>query len=118
LSLSLEDLAYEGCFHFEDGCFQKLKILHVSHCKNFGEVIIIDKGALPSLKELKLGLLGRLKNIPTGIQHLEKLEHLRIWGMPDEFLQNISTEDWNLMQHVPLVHISNINGDSIPNPRS
>ncbi|KAK2441048.1 disease resistance protein RPM1 [Trifolium repens] len=117
LSLSLEDLAYEGCFHFEDGCFQKLKILHVSHCKNF-EVIIIDKGALPSLKELKLGLLGRLKNIPTGIQHLEKLEHLRIWGMPDEFLQNISTEDWNLMQHVPLVHISNINGDSIPNPGS
>jgi hypothetical protein len=103
--------------HFEDGWFQKLKELNVIECPKLVEVVI-DKGALPSLKKLHLHKLLGLESIPTDIQHLENLEVLRISYMPDEFVQNISTEDWNLMQHVPRVHISNINGDSIPNPRS
>jgi disease resistance protein RPM1 len=118
LSLSIEYSAYDGlCLHFEDGWFQKLKELNVVECHKFVEVII-DKGALPSLKKLHLHALLGLESIPTDIQHLEKLEVLRISYMSDVCVQNISTEDWNLMQHVPLVHISNINGDSIPNPRS
>jgi disease resistance protein RPM1 len=118
LSLNLVDLFdCEGCFHFEDGCFQKLKVLNVFTSYNLREVII-DKGALPSLKQLNFSFLGALKNIPTGIQHLERLEALYISTISDEFVQNISIEDWNTMQHVPLVHISGHNGISIPNPRS
>ncbi|MCI45002.1 disease resistance protein (CC-NBS-LRR class) family protein, partial [Trifolium medium] len=91
--------------HFEDAWFQKLKELYVIDSYELREVII-DKGALLSLKKLKLDKLERLKKIPTGIQHLEKLEDLRISNMSYEFEQNICTEDWNSMQHVPLVEIS------------
>ncbi|PNY13941.1 NBS-containing resistance-like protein, partial [Trifolium pratense] len=118
LSLNIGNDSYEGsCLHFEDGWFQKLKKLNVSCISELREVII-DKGALPSLKELSFGVLWRLKNIPTDIQHLEKLEELHFSYMADEFLDNISTEDWNLMQHVPLVKISNNDGICIPNPWS
>ncbi|GAU29560.1 hypothetical protein TSUD_153100 [Trifolium subterraneum] len=116
LSLSIEK--YDGWrLHFEYGWFQKLKELKVRICTYLREVVI-DKGALPSLKKLNLNELWSIKNIPTGIQHLEKLEVLIISYMPDEFVQKISTEDWNLMQHVPLVQISGKHGILIPHPRS
>ncbi|PNX82812.1 NBS-containing resistance-like protein [Trifolium pratense] len=109
LSLTFQMHSYEGLFlHFEDGWFQKLKTLNVIYCMQL-RLVIIDKGALPSLKMLKLGILWNLENIPIGIQHLEKLEVLRIFFVSDEFVKNISTEDWNSMQHVPLVDISDRN---------
>jgi disease resistance protein RPM1 len=118
LSLTFQMSSYEGlCLHFEDGWFQKLKELNVIYCSQLRE-IIIDKGALPSLKKLSVGILWNLKNIPTGIQHLEKLEVLRFFVMSNEFVQNISTEDWNSIQHVPLVQISGLDNIFIPNPRS
>jgi hypothetical protein len=49
---------------------------------------------------------------------LEKLEELCMVNMSNEFVDNISTEDWNLMQLVPLVHITDIYDDTIPNPWS
>ncbi|RHN67254.1 putative leucine-rich repeat domain, L domain-containing protein [Medicago truncatula] len=95
---------YEGLqLHFQDGGFQKLKELEVSDCIELRE-IIIDKGSIPSLKALSLIDLHNLKNIPTGIQHLEKLEELWIAGVDDEFGKRSSTEDWNwIMEHVSLV---------------
>ncbi|XP_045827052.1 disease resistance protein RPM1-like isoform X3 [Trifolium pratense] len=109
LSLTFQMHSYEGLFlHFEDGWFQKLKTLNVIYCIKL-RLVIIDKGALPSLKMLNLGILWNLENIPIGIQHLEKLEVLRIFFVSDEFVKNISTEDWNSMQHVPLVDISDRN---------
>ncbi|MCH83997.1 LRR and NB-ARC domain disease resistance protein [Trifolium medium] len=93
LSLYIAHHAYEGlCLHFEDGWFQKLKQLVVLFSSELRDVII-DKGALSSLKKLDLFGLKRLKKIPTGIQHLEKFEDLRFSYMSDEFVQNISTED-------------------------
>ncbi|XP_045827041.1 disease resistance protein RPM1-like [Trifolium pratense] len=118
LSLNIRHCAFKGlCLHFEDGWFQKLKKLNVGYTKELREVII-DKGALLSLKKLKFDRLLGLENIPTGIQHLEKLEVLRISYISDELVQNISTEDWNSMQHVPLLQISGSDGILIPHPRS
>ncbi|PNY11545.1 disease resistance protein rpm1-like [Trifolium pratense] len=118
LSLNIRHCAYKDlCLHFEVGWFQKLKKLNVGYTKELREVII-DKGALLSLKKLKFDRLLGLENIPTGIQHLEKLEVLRISYISDELVQNISTEDWNSMQHVPLVQISGSDGILIPHPRS
>ncbi|MCH80081.1 disease resistance protein [Trifolium medium] len=108
LSLTFQMHSYEGLFwHFEDGWFQKLKELNAIYLQEL-RFVIIDKGALPSLKKLNFGILWNLENIPIGIQHLEKLEVLRIFFVSDEFVQNISTEDWNSMQHVPLVDISDL----------
>ncbi|CAJ2639940.1 unnamed protein product [Trifolium pratense] len=116
LFLSIKKSAFEG-LHFEDGWFQKLKELHVEYSDELRD-IIIDKGALSSLKKLGLHGVHRLtNNIPTGIQHLEKLEVLGIYFASYE-LQNISTEDWNSIQHVPLVDFFNWYGVRILVPRS
>jgi hypothetical protein len=80
--------------------------------------VVINKGTLPSLKKLEFSDLSGLKNIPIGIQHLDELIELCMVNMSNEFVQNISTEDWNLMQLVPLVHITDIYDDTIPNPWS
>ncbi|KAL5077422.1 hypothetical protein RYX36_016406 [Vicia faba] len=106
LILSIKELAYNGlCLHFEDGGFQKLRELYVETSSTL-RVIIIDKGALPSLKKLRLYKLFSMKNIPIGIQHLEKLEVLYIGYTGIEHLEDISTEDWNwIFKHVPTLEI-------------
>ncbi|GAU10335.1 hypothetical protein TSUD_129260 [Trifolium subterraneum] len=117
LFLSLHNEAYEGLhLHVEAGGFQKLKELYVTSLNELQD-IIIDKGALPSLKNLSLLNLPRLKHIPTGIKHLEKLEALHIFHMQVEFVEHNSTEDW-IMEHVPLFEIETIGGNVIQNSRS
>ncbi|MCI16391.1 NB-ARC domain disease resistance protein [Trifolium medium] len=104
LFLSLQNDTYEGLhLHVEAGGFQKLKELHVRDLNELQD-IIIDKGALPSLKKMSLFELFSLKHIPTGIKHLEKLEALRILDMKVEFVEHNSTEDW-IMEHVPLLKL-------------
>jgi len=119
LMLSLDLRKYEGLgLHFHDGEFQKLKQLEVRGCIELKE-IIIDKGSMPSLKKLKLVEPLNLMNIPTGIEHLEKLEDLYIWGVEVEFVQRIPTEDWNwIMEHVALVKIYSSVWVEIQNSRS
>ncbi|MCH79984.1 disease resistance protein [Trifolium medium] len=119
LILHISLRAYDGLgLYFQDGGFQKLQELYVENSDELRN-IIIDKGALPSLKKLHLHENRRLENIPTGIQHLEKLEDLYISYMSDEFVQNISTDDWNwVTDHVPLVEIHTIDGNVIRNSRS
>ncbi|CAJ2639916.1 unnamed protein product [Trifolium pratense] len=118
LILSIGVGAYGGShLYFQDGWFQKLKELDIGSSDELRE-IIIDKGTLSSLKKLQLYGLPKLKNIPTGIQHLEKLEVLHIRSMQVEYLQHKSPEDWNwIMEHVPLVEISTSDGNIVPNSR-
>ncbi|MCH96853.1 NB-ARC domain disease resistance protein [Trifolium medium] len=82
LSLSIIDNAYEGeSLHFHDGGFQKLKELYIKELPNLNS-IIIDKGALHVLKKFELSSIPNLKEVPTGIQNLEKLEILNVWDVP------------------------------------
>jgi len=98
LILDIRERVFEFlCLRFEDGGFQKLKELKIVSLYYLTE-IIIEKGALPSLKFRRH---RALKNI-TGIQYLEKLEVLQLQTMTDEFVNQISTNDW-IMEHVPLV---------------
>jgi disease resistance protein RPM1 len=109
LILYIGDDAYQGlCLHFKKGWFQKLKELYVGHGNSSN--IVIDKGALLSLKKLHVE-----KNIPAGIQHLKKLEVLYISRMEAESVQHTSTtEDWNwIIDHVPNVEIHTTYGKVI-----
>jgi len=118
LILSIGVGAYGGShMYFQDGWFPKLKELYIGSSDELTD-IIIDKGALSSLKMLQLYGLSNLKNI-TGIQHLEKLEVLLIRSMQVECLQHNSPDDWNwIMEHVPLVEISRVDGKIIRNSRN
>ncbi|RHN80535.1 putative leucine-rich repeat domain, L domain-containing protein [Medicago truncatula] len=80
LSLSIISNAYEGeSLHFHDGGCQNLKELYIGDLRNMNS-IVIDKGALHSLK--KFELFGMPNLVPSGIQHLEKLEVLNFWAVP------------------------------------
>jgi disease resistance protein RPM1 len=81
LFLSIVNKAYEGeSLHFHDGGFQNLKELHIIFLPNLNS-IVIDKGALQSLKKFELSHIPKLRTDPAGIQHLKKLEVLNfsIW---------------------------------------
>ncbi|RDX85778.1 Disease resistance protein RPM1, partial [Mucuna pruriens] len=100
--------AYEGeSLYFQAGGFQRLKELNLRKLNNLNS-IIIDKGALRSLKTLEFIALGNLKTIPCGMQHLKNLEVFRVYDMPDEFVQCIAPDGGPKhpsIHHVPLVQI-------------
>ncbi|RHN80529.1 putative leucine-rich repeat domain, L domain-containing protein [Medicago truncatula] len=74
LSLSIISNAYVGeSLHFHDGGCQNLKELYIGECPNMNS-IVIDKGALHSLKKLELFEIPNLETVPSGIQHLKNLE--------------------------------------------
>jgi disease resistance protein RPM1 len=112
LILYLQYKTYEGLhLHVEAGGFQKLKELHVIELTELQD-IIIDKGALPSLKKLGLGGLPKMKHIPTGIKHLEKLEDIYISHMQVELVKHNSTVEW-IKEHVPLFEIQSLDGNVV-----
>ncbi|KAK7246496.1 hypothetical protein RIF29_41365 [Crotalaria pallida] len=86
--LSICDGEYEGkTLHFQ-GMLPSLKVLHLRNLYELDSVII-DRGALPILKLFSLGGTLLLKDVPSGIQYLEKLETFEIYDMSEEFEQNI-----------------------------
>ncbi|GAU29561.1 hypothetical protein TSUD_153110 [Trifolium subterraneum] len=82
--LTLGDCSYEGLsLHFQDGGFQNLKELEIRWLSNL-ESIIIEKGALPSLKRLTFINIPNLKTA-SGIDYLENLDVLDNYLTPTEF---------------------------------
>nr|XP_023894898.1 disease resistance protein RPM1-like [Quercus suber] len=88
MSLQLHD-GYSGeQLHFEEGGFQKLKVLEL---KNLGGLnsLIIDEGAMPLLEEFVIGPASQLKEVPFGIKHLKSLKSLEFYDMPREFVLSL-----------------------------
>jgi disease resistance protein RPM1 len=80
LSLSIRYQVYYGeSLHFHNGGFQNLKELEIGGLPYLNS-IVIDKGALKSLKKLEISNMPKLETVPAGIQHLEKLEVLKLGG--------------------------------------
>jgi disease resistance protein RPM1 len=89
LKLNLLVRSYDGkSLHFQGG-FCNLKELGLRYLDNL-ESIIIEKGALSSLKEITFMNIPNLKTEPSGIDYLENLEVLNIRFMPTEFEKNIA----------------------------
>ncbi|KAG5094215.1 hypothetical protein JHK84_049803 [Glycine max] len=100
--------AYEGgSLYFQNGGFQQLKELYLYELRYLGS-IIIDKGALCSLETLELYRI-HLETVPHGIQHLEKLQVLNAYVLPDKFMECVAPDggpEHPSIQHVPLVRIT------------
>lgn len=99
--------AYDGdCLHFKkDYSFGKLQVLSLWNLKSLTE-IIIEEGALPLLKSLRIGPCPQLKVLPSGIGHLQNLERLEVRDMPREFVQTMLPDggrDYCKVKHIPLV---------------
>jgi disease resistance protein RPM1 len=85
VTLSLSH-AYDGeQLHFEEGGFRKLKRLKLKELKEL-KMVEIDKGSLPGLEQLEIGHCSQMKELPSGIQHLESLKILNCYEMQGEFV--------------------------------
>jgi disease resistance protein RPM1 len=96
LSLNISPCGFEdriqSLLHFQDGWFKNLKELNVERFDSLN-CILIDKGALGSLKKLQLHKLPQIKTLPIGIEHLEKLEYLILVAMSTEFKENLTPDE-------------------------
>ncbi|KAK2400247.1 disease resistance protein RPM1 [Trifolium repens] len=72
--------------------FQKFKELILSNLNRVNS-IRVEKGVLLSLERLQMEKIPRLKKVPSGIKHLNKLKVIDLVDMPDEFVKSIDPED-------------------------
>ncbi|MCI05840.1 NBS-containing resistance-like protein, partial [Trifolium medium] len=85
----LWDNAYDGEFlHFQNGGFLKLKRLNLSRLTRVN-FVVIDKGTLPSLEYLTMDRIPQLKEVPSGIKHLDNLKVINFTEMTTEFVESI-----------------------------
>ncbi|GMN67473.1 hypothetical protein TIFTF001_036530 [Ficus carica] len=96
--------AYDGEeLHFEGVSFQKLKQLVLTDLHNL-RMLKIERGALPTLEELRLET--RQNDLSVDLQHLRNLQLLECYDMPDEFVLRLQPEggsEYWKVKHVPTV---------------
>ncbi|KAK9209948.1 hypothetical protein WN944_002317 [Citrus x changshan-huyou] len=93
-------------FHFEAGWFPKLQILDLS---DFAAVksVIIEKGAMPDIRELWIGPCPLLMEIPIGIEHLKNLKLLLFARMVKQVYYMTKDENWEkVTEHIPDVLVT------------
>ncbi|GAU29579.1 hypothetical protein TSUD_153290 [Trifolium subterraneum] len=107
LSISFNDAYVGETLHFQNGWFKNLKELQLIFMDNL-KSILIDQGALPSLERMRISNAPQLQRLPTGFQHLKKLEHLTIIDVSEELIENIllnGGKDHWIFKQVPSVQI-------------
>ncbi|XP_058089098.1 disease resistance protein RPM1-like isoform X2 [Magnolia sinica] len=100
--------AYEGqqlCFR--NGQFTKLRKLYLEDMKQLNQ-IVIEKGALPSIRNLTLHTCRELKTLPEGIEYLTVLQELILWDMPTELIDKLKLKDGTeenrrKVGHIPII---------------
>ncbi|KAJ0080751.1 hypothetical protein Patl1_09582 [Pistacia atlantica] len=106
LDLMLWDTCHDERLHFKEGWFPKLKILELIDFKGV-ELMIIEKGAMPNLEDLRIGSCPRLKEIPIGIEHLRNLKILVFRLMLKKIYYMIKDEKWKeVTQHIPKISVT------------
>ncbi|KAL5547868.1 hypothetical protein UlMin_003099 [Ulmus minor] len=84
--------AYEGeQLHFEQGGFQKLKLLQLNKLDGLKEMKI-SRGTLPLLEELSIGSCSQLKMTASNLRGLKSLKLVEISEMPREFELDMQPE--------------------------
>jgi disease resistance protein RPM1 len=85
ITLSLNNV-YDGeQLHFEVGSFRKLKKLTLIEMEKL-KMVKKDRGSLPGLEQLEIGPCPQMKEVPSGIQHLESLKMINFYEMQREFV--------------------------------
>ncbi|KAJ4725395.1 Disease resistance protein [Melia azedarach] len=106
LELRLVDTYNYLRLHFEEGWFPKLQILSLLDLKAV-KSMVIEEGAMPNLRELKIGPCPRLREIPAGIEHLRNLKFLNFRDMLREVYHMTQDRKWNkVTEHIPEIRVS------------
>lgn len=94
--------AYQGDrLKFEEGGFQKLMLLELSDFYQL-KVVKIERGALPLLEELQIGLSPQLKEVPSGMIYFKNFKLVEISEMPMDFVLGLQPQgcqhSWKVWQ--------------------
>ncbi|XP_022897995.1 disease resistance protein RPM1-like [Olea europaea var. sylvestris] len=84
---------------FKAGKFQSLKKLYLDTFESLKQVII-EEGAMPNLKRIKIQRCKSLESVPSGIECLPKVEVLKLFYMSPEFIEKLSREDNHKIAHI------------------
>ncbi|KAF8390372.1 hypothetical protein HHK36_024898 [Tetracentron sinense] len=98
--------AYDG----EELCceargYPRLKKLSFFHLEQLKRVKMAE-GAMPRLRRMEITSCRELETVPLGIEHLNNLQELHLWGMPYEFLKKMGRpqgEDCWKVQHITTI---------------
>ncbi|XP_059669643.1 disease resistance protein RPM1-like [Cornus florida] len=101
--------AYDGedlCF--EAGGFRRLKRLYLARLEGL-RWVRVEEGAMPHLEILSIRDCELVEEVPSGIQHLTKLQSLWLINVHDELLKKLNrnrggADYWKIV-HVPNVRI-------------
>ncbi|KAJ4849250.1 hypothetical protein Tsubulata_037655 [Turnera subulata] len=82
------DTAYEELhLEFKNG-FRRLEVLRIYRCHNL-QSIRIENGVIPGLKELVIQSCGMLKEVPSGLKYLTRLQELWLSDLSEELIKRI-----------------------------
>ncbi|GMN69293.1 hypothetical protein TIFTF001_038341 [Ficus carica] len=102
--LSIRYNAYIGeQLRFRKGVFPKLNRLYLIDLKKLRS-LIVEKTAIAELEELHIGQCPQMSEVPTGLEHLQKLKTLVFDSVKDASF--IYFQDFESVSRVPLVKFS------------
>ncbi|KAH9804406.1 Disease resistance protein RPM1 [Citrus sinensis] len=99
-------------FHFEAGWFPKLRKLVLLNFEAV-KLVIIEKGAMPDIRELWSGPCPLLMEIPIGIEHLRNLELFTFHDMSKQVCCMTKNEKWEVTEHIPDVRVTYIDAGQL-----
>ncbi|XP_022899191.1 disease resistance protein RPM1-like [Olea europaea var. sylvestris] len=82
-------------------CLQKLYLDKFEPLKH----VIIEEGAMPNLKRMKIQRCKYLESVPSGIECLTKMEVLKLFYMSQRFIEKAFREDKHKIAHIPTLQL-------------
>ncbi|KAI3702662.1 hypothetical protein L6452_28410 [Arctium lappa] len=97
--------------HFTAGGFPKLNKMRLLELVAL-TALRLEKGTLPSIKDLNLVRCGEMRSSLQGIEHLTSLQKLHLEEMPPEFVQRLRNHERAKVQHINTISLVYVNGQN------
>lgn len=104
--------AYDGKkLYFGSGQFPRLKILLLDELEAL-KLLIMENGVMPCLETLTISNCHWLEEVPSGIEHLPKLQVLQFFNVSYKLQDMLQADkkdgDYKKIQHIPNVYIARL----------
>nr|XP_043627267.1 disease resistance protein RPM1 [Erigeron canadensis] len=97
--------------HFIAGGFKKLNTMRLLELVELSG-LRLEKGALPSIKDLNLVRCREMRSSLQGIEHLTSLQKLHLEEMPAELVQRLRSNEQANLQHINTISLVYLSGES------
>ncbi|KAL4581443.1 hypothetical protein LXL04_017658 [Taraxacum kok-saghyz] len=97
--------------HFTTGGFPKLNKMRLLDLVELS-VLRMEKGTLPSIKDLNLVRCREMRSSLQGIEHLTGLQKLYLEEMPAELVQRLRSDERDNVRHINTISLVYVSGQS------